>query len=274
MKSSSVRIKPNPILLLLFILPLISSAQVVVVDEEMEPVQGAVVTLMSSPDSTFVEAVLSDMDGKVSIDRNIDGILSVECVGYEKALSSMPLLSDTITLHPLRHALEAVTVAARRNYMKREHGKFIFDPGILRKQVSNGYSLLQMTPLIDLKDATLNILGKGASVIHINGRKPMMEQKAVMEMLRSLPPSQIKRVEIITQPGASYSATVSGGIVNVVIDNPTQGLTGNVSAEAEYIHQRVAPRGGLWLGYSKDRLDASANIDYFGFNNKSEIAST
>ena len=84
-----------------------------------------------------------------------------------------------------------------------------------------------------------------------------------MDMLRSVPADRIEKIEIITSPNSSHKASTKGGILNVVMKkNPYEGLTGSASVGTTYLGDRFSPRSSLYLGYSKNKFNASANMSY------------
>lgn len=103
----------------------------------------------------------------------------------------------------------------------------------------------------------VSVRGQTARV-YLNGRPSLMlsgDNRAVA--LRAMPSAYISSIEVISNPGAQYSSSGSGPIVNIVTKrNLPPGLFGSVSAQ-------VASRGGgntnAYLSYTQGKL----NIDGF-----------
>ena len=56
---------------------------------------------------------------------------------------------------------------------------------------------------------------------------------SINDVLQSIPASQIKSIEVITNPGAKYDAQGLGGIINIILKkNTAQGMNGNASLTA------------------------------------------
>lgn len=242
-----------------------------VTDDAKAAITGAVVSCIQLPDSTMIAYSITDAEGQFMIDgvkgRYEDAILEVSFLGYEKSYVKPESGVMQITLKESAVSLDEVKVTASAPELKQKPGKFIYTPRIAEVKGLDSYDLLKYTPLMTLNENSVSILGKGASVIYINGRKPVMDNASLMEMLRSTPASQIENIEIITSPNSSHKASITGGIVNIIMKkNPSQGLTGSASVSGKYLRNRVSPRATLYLGYSKDKFNASANFSYL-YNN-------
>lgn len=233
-------------------------------DEQHEPVIGAAVSLVAAADSIIVDAQITDNMGQVMFNCDTAMALKVfvRSIGYEPFEAPLDELSGKIILQPASNELSEVVVTARAQALKHKAGKFIFDPAELIKEMPSGYDVLRFTPLIEVNRGSFSILGQGKSTVYINGRNPNMSQEALIEMLKALPPKQIKSIEIVTAPGASHSASMSGGIINIILDRPTEGYLGSISTELTYYHERVAPMVSSWNGFSKGKFNMSVSVAY------------
>ena len=71
-------------------------------------------------------------------------------------------------------------------------------------KLGNGLDVLSHLPFIINKNGNISVLGKGKPLIFINNR--LVRNLSELNQINS---SDIKRVEIITNPGAEYDATIS-----------------------------------------------------------------
>ena len=247
----------------------------VVLSENQTPVSGAVVTCINRSDSSVICWTVTDSTGAFVIEDTggdfSNSILEISFLGYEK-LQLMPQEGQIVaTLQESSLELDAATVTASSATLRRKSGKFIYSPNIVETEGLDSYEMLRYTPLLRVEDNVVSILGKGASQIYINGRKPVMDDASLMEMLRSIPAGQIENIEIITTPGSAYKASTTGGIVNISMKkNQTQGLTGSASVTGSYNTERFTPRASLYLGYSKKKFNASASFSYSRYNTLNE----
>ena len=79
----------------------------------------------------------------------------------------------------------------------------------LLSQLGTASDVLKHVPGIIAKDNQYEVFGKGTPIIYINGRR--MRNNRELEQLKS---TDIKSIELITNPGAKYDATV-GAIVKI-----------------------------------------------------------
>lgn len=237
-----------------------------VTSTEGEALVGASILLLQLPDSVPVNVSSTGKNGMFSIDRrgyNVDSLWIVSrMIGFEDT-GRMASESNLIRMKPASMQLDEVVVKANRNPMKYSAGRFIYDPAGLRKEVRDGLRLIQLVPLVSVGEGSVSILGKGQSQIYINGKDPHMSFAEIRQWLAALPPSQIKSVEIITEPGASVAASMTGGIVNIILDNPYEGFVGSVTATADATTlPRVAPSLSFWGAYNKGKFSSSYFLSY------------
>ena len=249
-----------------------------VLNSNGEDVVGAVVSCIALPDSTIVGySVVNDgvFQIKVAGYSRDDLLLEVSCLGYEK--SYIKPLDDNlvIKLKESVTGLHEAVITASASRLRQKPGKYIYMPSPSELKSIDGYDLLRYAPLVSVENNSVSILGKGTSSIYINGRKPVMDNASIMETLRSVPADQIEKIEIIMSPNSSHKASTKGGIVNIVMKkNPNQGLTGSASIGATYLGEEISPRASLYLGYSKKKFNASANLSYQYYNMYNEKQTT
>ena len=197
------------LILLLFCTGLRANAQSVsgkVLDEKQNPIPYANVVILSAKDSAFIDGTTTLEDGRFSINNVASGnILKASFIGYEpyfKTLSGQETL--TIVLKEDAKMMKEVIVRSNAplHKMTSEGIQTNIENTILSK-LGTCEDVLAHVPGLTKKKDGYEVFGKGTPIIYINGRQ--MRDATELERLKS---SDIKNVEVITNPGSKYNATV------------------------------------------------------------------
>ncbi|MFA7141171.1 MAG: outer membrane beta-barrel protein, partial [Proteiniphilum sp.] len=174
-----------------------------------------------------------------------------------------PLDIGVIALSESAKLLDEVSVTAQAPLVKVEIDKLTYsakdDP---EASTSNVLDLLRKVPLITV-DGEDKIQLKGASnyKIYLNGKPSNMISSNPSQVLKSMPASSIKDVEVITDPGAKYDAEGVGGIINLVTDKRVDdGYSGSVGANGDSFG---GYGGNVYLATKYGKLGFTGNAAYF-----------
>lgn len=147
-----------------------------IIDQKGAPVALASVVALSLPDSAVVTGVMTEGDGCFELSaQGRGGLLRVSLVGYETLFLPLEkgrtVLGD-ITLTNSGHLLnEAMVTAARPVARLTAAGLETEVAGTALENAGTAEDLLQKVPGLVKKDDKIEVLGKGAPVIYINGRQ-------------------------------------------------------------------------------------------------------
>ena len=146
--------------------------------------------------------------------------------------------NDSITWNK---ELEGVVIKAQKQLIKQEIDRIGYD--VQADEESKTQTVLDMlrkVPMVTV-DGQDNILVKGNSSykIYKNGHYDPSLSKNAKEVLKSMPASMVKRIEVITDPGAREDAEGVDAILNIVMldGSKMQGITGVVSASYTSLNQ-------------------------------------
>ena len=248
-----------------------------VADDKGAPVVGAIVTQYLMPDSIKTGNAISNEDGTFQIYSNViltedkSFLLKVKCWGYKGCQVYQKADSVHIVLVENTEEMKEVVVTGTQRSFTHELGKFVYVPGALERELPNSYDLLNFTPMVNILDNAVSIVGKGSSTIYINGRRPNMTNDMVLKYLRSVPTKKIEKIEIITAPDVSHSASTQGGIINIIMKPLDQGIMGNVGVQVGYRNKRFSPQITNFYSFSKKKFNATAYLGYFLQNALSEM---
>jgi len=211
------------------------------VQADGEAIAFATVVAKAAADSTFVKAEVTDTQGKFAIVGLSEGqyFLEVSYVGYMAytseafALGNAPVDMGEITLTVAANDLEEVVVKAIKPIVEVQADKTIFNvENTLSATGSNGFELLRKAPgvIIDNNDRVI-LDGKTGVQVYIDGKPSPLAGDDLSNYLRSLQSSDIKSIEIITQPSAKYDAAGTAGIINILLKKDKRlGTNGTISA--------------------------------------------
>ena len=139
--------------------------------------------------------------------------------------------NDSITWNK---ELEGVVIKAQKQLIKQEIDRIAYDvQSDEESKTQTVIDMLRKVPMVTV-DGQDNILVKGNSSFKVykNGHLDPSLTKNAKEVLKAMPATMVKRIEVITDPGAREDAEGVDAILNIVMVNGSkmQGMTGVVSA--------------------------------------------
>jgi hypothetical protein len=190
--------------------------------------------------------------------------LTISAVGYEKVELKIKVEAqkttylDTIVLQS-KGLLKDIEVKGKRPTFIRKDGKFIFtveNSGI--SDVGNSIDILKQTPMVIVDNGdNLIVGGKTNPIVLIDDRK--INSKSELEALNS---SDIKTIEIITNPSAKYDAS-GHAVINIITkkNSKSDGLSSSVKLQSTFARKEKY-LGGITLGYKQNRLVLYTNYQF------------
>ena len=144
---------------------------------------------------------------------------------------STSVSNDSITWNK---ELEGVVIKAQKQHIKQEIDRIAYDvQSDEESKTQTVIDMLRKVPMVTV-DGQDNILVKGNSSLQVykNGHLDPSLTKNAKEVLKAMPATMVKRIEVITDPGAREDAEGVDAILNIVMVNGSkmQGITGVVSA--------------------------------------------
>lgn len=203
-----------------------------VTDTDDIPVDGVAVVLQTL-DSVYVDAVVTDSLGQFNLNRAADQTyrLLFQHLLYEPFQQEISQAdAGTIRLTAKDYELDGVVVKAERPKVKVENGALKYDvPQLMKdKSVSNAFEAVKQLPGIIGGTDEIQLLGAGAPRIILNGQLTTMSANQLITMLKSIPSSRVKNVEVMYNAPAKYN--IKGAVINVILD---KGLTEETTLQGE-----------------------------------------
>lgn len=207
---------------------------------------------LKDPNGQTVKTTLTKTDGSFSF----DGMSST--AGYSVHIISVGYVSRTIKLNnntdqslgtvfitPQNYNLSEVTVVADRTIVRQEADRISYDlKADSESKSSTALEIMRKVPLLSV-DSEDNVLmnGNRSYKILVNGKPSGMMERNAKDILRSMPASSIKNIEVIFSPSSKYDAEGVAGIINIITDKKIDnGYNGTLSLTERF------PLGGPSTG--------------------------
>ena len=230
-----------------------------VVDETGGPAAFANVVLLNASDSAFVTGTVTDDDGAFTLSGTAaKPVIKVSYLGYKPRLIDAPEGNiGTIALEPDATQLGEVVIMGERPAFKfTAEGLKTDVENTLLSKVGTAKAVLKNLPGVQQTKDGLEVFGKGAPLIYINGRK--LQNPTELDQISS---EDIKSVELITNPGAKYDATVQSVILIKTKRPQGEGFSFNTDA-TYYLGKGPDMALGLNWNYRHQGLDVFGSVWY------------
>ncbi|QUB75531.1 TonB-dependent receptor [Prevotella melaninogenica] len=164
--------------------------------------------------------------------------------------------------------LEEVVVTQRRQLIKNDIDKLTYDVQHDKTaQTKTTLEILKKIPLVTVDgQENIRVQGSTSFKVYRNGHPdPSLSGQNLKDILKAIPASTIKRIEVITDPGAKYDAEGTTAILNIVMMSNTklQGVSGNVNSN---IDSHGSVRLGTYLTTKVGKLTTTVNYNYANQN--------
>ena len=228
------------------------------IDEQHKPLPYAKVILQTA-DSAYLAGTSTGLDGKFELALHEKAkLINFSYVGYTSIVREISKNElGEIQLLPDAQLLGEVVV---KGYLPKTQAKgdamVTIVSGTVLEKAGTAENLLDKIPNVTAQDGAVTVFGRGTPEIYINGRKVRNLQE-----LDQLSSDNIKSVEVISNPGARYDASVKA-VIRI--------LTKKVAGEGFGLDNRVLARhrdeygwsayDQLNLNYRKNGFDLSAMV--------------
>ena len=176
--------------------------------------------------------------GKYHLKATFVGMKAVE-KDFEIVASQHLADLGTIAMDAEGKMLKGIEITSQRQLVKTEIDRIAYDiQADQDSKTSNVLEMLRKVPLVSVDGKEeIRVKGSTSFKIYRNGHPDPSFNNDPKQVLKALPANMIKRIEVITDPGAKYDAEGTTTILNIVmLDNSSiKGVTGTVSAGADIL---------------------------------------
>lgn len=228
------------------------------------PIAGSVTDEMG-----IIETTLDNPgDYRLSLQGMEGGSLNVDfSVTDESPVADLGFL--TLTENDAQQ-LGEVTVTAQKPLVVKEIDRLSYDVKADPEATTAPLiDILRKVPMVTVDgDGNITVNGSSNFKIYKNGRPNNSFTKNAKDLFKAIPASTIKKVEVITDPGAREDAEGVGAILNIITDSDTalEGITGNVNIYGDSNNPIPTPR--LWLSSQVGKVTFSLYGNYYNINRR------
>lgn len=175
-----------------------------VVDVEGRPMEFVNAVLLK--DSAFVTGAITNSNGEFCLSSDITAslILKLSCIGFDTKFVDITPDGELGDIKMANSNTQLREVVVKGNASKthlRGNSLVTNVENSILANAGTAKDVLRQIPMVVEHNGNIEVFGKGAPVVYINGRKVSDSQE-----LSILLSDNIRNVEVITNPGASYSA--------------------------------------------------------------------
>jgi hypothetical protein len=259
-----------------------------VITAENKPVENCLVTLLNASNKSIVKTAFTDSTGYyqfLTLKEDTFKLL-VSAIGYKQ------YESDNIVLHSENHSVSVgdilltqsekkiseVTVSATVPFIERKLDRTIINPEAqISNAGNNALEVLAKAPGIMVTENTgISLKGKSGVVVFVDDKPTYLSGAELEAYLKTIASSDIKQIEIMTNPPAKYEAAGNAGIINIKTKKSKQkGLNGTASINyGQGRYPRTSDNFTLNYGNSKIAFTSGIGLAAQGFYQCLEISRT
>lgn len=238
-----------------------------------QPMAFVTLVLQDAKTSAQVKSVLSKDDGSFDLPTPVGKAYQVvfAFIGYKPKTINVPALTATgqivnlgkILLAETMSQLKEVSIVAAKPLVKQEVDRIAYDvQADPESKEQSALDMMRKVPLLAI-DGNDNILLKGSSnyKILLNGKESGLMAKSPSDVLKSMPATNIQKIEVITTPPAKYDAEGLAGIINIITKkNGDEGYNASINGR---INNVFGPGINLNLTAKKGKLGVSGYLGIF-----------
>lgn len=236
-------------------------------DTQHLPVEGATVVLLRN--GKVITGSITNAEGNYFIPNAPAGNyeLRISFLGCETFTTPIQLVADTtiepVTLQELPVAMSGVTIVASAPAFRMKGGNVIANVAnsVLSKE-TKAMDVLRKIPGMTMEDGKLTSFTGGTPLVYINGKKTRS-----MDEVKQLEVKNIKHVELITNPGAEYDASVSA-VLLITTTRREDGWSVQLDGELSQNH-RLSNEESMKVNYQTGGLNLFGAFTYGDYRRKS-----
>ena len=257
-----------------------ASVSVLVKNEQQQPLEAAVVTLLRTSDNALIKSEITGNDG-IALLENIptdNYYFSISFTGYttdstKVSITQAGIKTVHIILQLAANSLQTVTVSARKPFIQHEQGKVVVNVDASPSNAGTTVlDVLEKSPGVTVdRNGTISLRAKQGVLVLIDGKQTYLSGTDLNNLLASMSSSQVEQIELMTNPPAQYDAAGNAGIINIKTKKAKQkGFNGSINTA--YSQGRFPKNNNsLTLNYRNGKLNTFLTYSYNYNKNYSDL---
>jgi hypothetical protein len=197
----------------------------------LQPIEFANVVLLNKVDSSFISGTVTEVDGQftLSVADSVNKLIKISYIGYQD--SFVTSISDNVGETKMTLAANMLNeILVKAKVQKVENGGISTNIQATHlKNIGSASDVLGQLPFVYKTGNDIEVFGKGTPLIYINNR--LVRDNSELDELDS---SNLKKVTVITNPGAEYDGTVNSVIKIETLKAIGEGLSGSTSINSHF----------------------------------------
>jgi outer membrane receptor protein involved in Fe transport len=250
-----------------------------VIDDKLnEPLPYVNIVIKNEAGETVTGAITLD-DGTFKIDKIPEGkiIVSVQYIGYKTINKEITLSKENIKINigDIRLVEEAtgldeITIVAEVSTIQQKVDRKVITVGKdLTTSGPTASDIMNNLPSVSIDQQTGDISMRGNQNVRVmvDGK---LSNIPASQLLKQIPSSSIKQIELITNPSAKYNPEGMSGIINIILHkNVNVGFNGNINVGLSHQDEPkftnsidMNYRNGKFNFYGSYGYNYSKNVNY------------
>lgn len=247
-----------------------------VIDDEGQPEEYVTYRIFEMADTTHqIIGNVTKSDGVIDAELPGQGNYKIMITAMMKSPINIDFSVDSnqpiadlgiINTELAGETLNEITVTAQRPLVTKEIDRIGYDvQADGDASTSNLRDILKKVPLVSVdEEGNIKVNGSDNFKIYRNGRPNNAYTKNAKDIFAAIPASTIKKIEVITDPGAREDAESSGVILNIVTTSAStmSGVTGNIGVNYQ---TNFGPQANGFIMTQLKKLTLSASGGFYTY---------
>ncbi|MGB5356471.1 MAG: TonB-dependent receptor [Eudoraea sp.] len=240
----------------------------VVDSKDQKPIAYAAIVIKLASDNSTLTGGITQEDGSFEVKKLPDGALIVEVqfIGFKTHIQKIDIKEDKrelniglIKLEEEAQELSGVEVVAERTTIEQRLDRKVVNVGKdLTTVGASASDIMNNIPSVNIDQQTgeLSLRGNTNVRVMVDGK---LSNVPVAQLLKQIPSTSIKSIELITNPSAKYNPDGMSGLINIVLHKNTNiGFNGNMNIGLT-VGEEAKFNSSLDLNYRQGKMNIYGN---------------